>query len=158
MANPYNTYDSAGEWFEVHNTGPLAINLSGFVFKDEGFNEFTVDASLIVEPDSHVVFARVGEPALNGGVEAHYEYGTDMVLINDSDEIVLLDPARTIVDRVAWGTGTDLVVPSGASLQLIDAGDTPLDNSTPAAWCEACLLYTSPSPRDKRQSRMPSSA
>ena len=24
--------------------------------------------------------------------------------------------------------------------------------------CEPCLLYTSPSPRDKRQSRMPSSA
>ena len=24
--------------------------------------------------------------------------------------------------------------------------------------CHACLLYTSPSPRDKRQSRMPSSA
>ena len=27
-----------------------------------------------------------------------------------------------------------------------------------AARCVACLLYTSPSPRDKRQSRMPSSA
>ena len=26
------------------------------------------------------------------------------------------------------------------------------------AICKACLLYTSPSPRDKRQSRMPSSA
>ena len=26
------------------------------------------------------------------------------------------------------------------------------------AWYHACLLYTSPSPRDKRQSRMPSSA
>ena len=26
------------------------------------------------------------------------------------------------------------------------------------AWANACLLYTSPSPRDKRQSRMPSSA
>ena len=25
-------------------------------------------------------------------------------------------------------------------------------------WVDACLLYTSPSPRDKRQSRMPSSA
>ena len=25
-------------------------------------------------------------------------------------------------------------------------------------WCVPCLLYTSPSPRDKRQSRMPSSA
>ena len=31
----------------------------------------------------------------------------------------------------------------------------------PISWSEtykACLLYTSPSPRDKRQSRMPSSA
>ena len=27
-----------------------------------------------------------------------------------------------------------------------------------STWAEACLLYTSPSPRDKRQSRMPSSA
>ena len=27
-----------------------------------------------------------------------------------------------------------------------------------AAWDVTCLLYTSPSPRDKRQSRMPSSA
>ena len=27
-----------------------------------------------------------------------------------------------------------------------------------AEWAKACLLYTSPSPRDKRQSRMPSSA
>ena len=26
------------------------------------------------------------------------------------------------------------------------------------AWDKGCLLYTSPSPRDKRQSRMPSSA
>ena len=26
------------------------------------------------------------------------------------------------------------------------------------SWTEICLLYTSPSPRDKRQSRMPSSA
>ena len=28
----------------------------------------------------------------------------------------------------------------------------------PSSMPEACLLYTSPSPRDKRQSRMPSSA
>ena len=26
------------------------------------------------------------------------------------------------------------------------------------SWCEHCLLYTSPSPRDQRGSRMPSSA
>ena len=32
----------------------------------------------------------------------------------------------------------------------------PIDNE--ATWGEACLLYTSPSPRDQRGSRMPSSA
>ena len=34
----------------------------------------------------------------------------------------------------------------------------PLDLNDIAALSNSCLLYTSPSPRDKRQSRMPSSA
>ena len=34
----------------------------------------------------------------------------------------------------------------------------PLHGWLPNAYSYACLLYTSPSPRDKRQSRMPSSA
>ena len=42
------------------------------------------------------------------------------------------------------------------------AGHSDLDelllDSNVHAVCIACLLYTSPSPRDKRQSRMPSSA
>ena len=35
-----------------------------------------------------------------------------------------------------------------------------IDNAYEAQkeWANSCLLYTSPSPRDKRQSRMPSSA
>ena len=37
-------------------------------------------------------------------------------------------------------------------------GGTYLNLSKMAAASAACLLYTSPSPRDKRQSRMPSSA
>ena len=37
---------------------------------------------------------------------------------------------------------------------MLRIDDTDTERSTP----EFCLLYTSPSPRDKRQSRMPSSA
>ena len=33
-----------------------------------------------------------------------------------------------------------------------------LEGSVRLTWIDSCLLYTSPSPRDKRQSRMPSSA
>ena len=42
-----------------------------------------------------------------------------------------------------------LMVPPGEN--LVDGTNTRLDDNI-------CLLYTSPSPRDKRQSRMPSSA
>ena len=39
-------------------------------------------------------------------------------------------------------------------LDIINEKNFPIENIVPLA----CLLYTSPSPRDKRQSRMPSSA
>ena len=34
----------------------------------------------------------------------------------------------------------------------------PFEEDAEVEWIRFCLLYTSPSPRDKRQSRMPSSA
>ena len=37
-------------------------------------------------------------------------------------------------------------------------GGTWRDNSYPGLHCDVCLLYTSPSPRDAHESRMPSSA
>ena len=36
--------------------------------------------------------------------------------------------------------------------------DIKFINKKTLKWFKSCLLYTSPSPRDKRQSRMPSSA
>ena len=42
--------------------------------------------------------------------------------------------------------GTTTIIP--AAIEMVDI----------AGLVEGCLLYTSPSPRDKRQSRMPSSA
>ena len=44
--------------------------------------------------------------------------------------------------------------PSDTGFVALDASGEPIG----AAWYRLCLLYTSPSPRDKRQSRMPSSA
>ena len=47
----------------------------------------------------------------------------------------------------------DVAVVDGVSLQIPAGGVTAIIGPN-----GACLLYTSPSPRDKRQSRMPSSA
>ena len=49
----------------------------------------------------------------------------------------------------------DTVVPSKTSMAVMHAG---LANSTLTTLERACLLYTSPSPRDRQKSRMPSSA
>ena len=50
--------------------------------------------------------------------------------------------------------------PAGAAeLHVVDGGRrVPLDMNALRALVESCLLYTSPSPRDRTRSRMPSSA
>ena len=68
---------------------------------------------------------------------------------------------------VYWGTGRRKT--SVARVRLVPGNGTITINGRPGdnylnynpsyiAAVKACLLYTSPSPRDKRQSRMPSSA
>ena len=51
----------------------------------------------------------------------------------------------------------DIKVPRKENWSLIEKKMDELHNNTDAL-AQFCLLYTSPSPRDKRQSRMPSSA
>ena len=47
---------------------------------------------------------------------------------------------------------------SREAIEDVYGRENPLVAKTIGRWINACLLYTSPSPRDKRQSRMPSSA
>ena len=55
-------------------------------------------------------------------------------------------------DKKPKNSGENWVAPNATII-----GDVTLEKNT-SIWFNACLLYTSPSPRDKRQSRMPSSA
>ena len=59
--------------------------------------------------------------------------------------------AQRVEERHVQGV-TTLVARDPALVSALRAGDAP------ALQAGICLLYTSPSPRDKRQSRMPSSA
>ena len=76
------------------------------------------------------------------------------------------NPATT-VDHQWNPNATKLVIPvadegpyggSGNGHQAQNADDYQSISEAHDACVSACLLYTSPSPRDKRQSRMPSSA
>ena len=49
-------------------------------------------------------------------------------------------------------------IETAAEADGVATDDSEQPDSSAADGPQACLLYTSPSPRDKRQSRMPSSA
>ena len=55
-----------------------------------------------------------------------------------------------------WGSGG--LHPDGPPWSMVGPYDFDNDGYGDFIMTSSCLLYTSPSPRDKRQSRMPSSA
>ena len=107
----------------------------------------------------------------------------DWVVVSELDEVWTIDtilPRRTVlvrrdpgereeqqplsanVDVVFLAHGFDRPFRAGKLERFLvlawNAGATPVVVLTKADLSDTCLLYTSPSPRDKRQSRMPSSA
>ena len=70
----------------------------------------------------------------DGGL-GNYEYG------------LFAEQALVTAIRPYQNSGVFADLPQGTYVVSVLSGD-----------CQTCLLYTSPSPRDKRQSRMPSSA
>ena len=80
-----------------------------------------------------------------------------MWVVSDADSEVTLYPTLHILPEGVNWKSEDLIK------RLADADEVwfeikPGSQSDPDIQLSACLLYTSPSPRDKRQSRMPSSA
>ena len=68
------------------------------------------------------------------------------------DELLVdIETDKVVLEVVASASGTLTEV-------LKNEGDIVLSNEVIARIEEGCLLYTSPSPRDMRRSRMPSSA
>ena len=93
------------------------------------------------------------------------EAGSGQLELSDEDKAIVDDPANllTPVERSNYQAS---VVKKGGTFRRMTGSDPPSLNPygsnaadvTELSRYVICLLYTSPSPRDKRQSRMPSSA
>ena len=71
---------------------------------------------------------------------------------------IMLNMIQTVLDRAPRNSLISIEATNEFDFeQLPDAGEWDVRTYPPAV-VGVCLLYTSPSPRDKRQSRMPSSA
>ena len=111
------------------------------------------DSLLLIRPsadkDKYIIFCRDRDPlreqwdGFRSGQEGAVDrYGADKAFsINSLDEVMpkMLEGIKNVYFSMSAPSGVDQKVKK---------------------WIESisCLLYTSPSPRDKRQSRMPSSA
>ena len=89
-----------------------------------------------------------------------------MDVMTDNATVTIPSPVSGVISSLSGDVGDMIAV--GSSLMEIDSEgegggpaaedaevQEPVPDPDPP---KACLLYTSPSPRDKRQSRMPSSA
>ena len=78
------------------------------------------------------------------------EYNPSFNIAPTQNSPILIYSNKRKIEQMRWG-----LIPSWAKNKTIGA---KLINARGETLLENCLLYTSPSPRDKRQSRMPSSA
>ena len=138
MKDPSAVGDTAGEWFELHNTTVDELNLVGLVVSDLAGNDFTVDADLVLAAGGYAVLGRNGDTTSNGGVALDFEYGS-FGLTNTGDEIILVH-GTTELDRVEYD---DVAWPDtpGASLSLDPAFADSASNDDPVYWCPGVAPY-----------------
>ena len=101
---------------------------------------------------------------MTSGYSSHYDGSpTSGVLTSVAESIVLLPPGDIDAVRHVLSEDTDIAAvilePTGAGFGMVPVDGKFINELREVTeQHKVCLLYTSPSPRDKRQSRMPSSA
>jgi hypothetical protein len=136
--DPAAVPDSLGEWVELHNPTGVPVDLAGWTLRDDDWDELVIAGSLVIPPGGYVVVGKLADPARNGGAPVRFAYGTRLFLYNRADELVLLDPDRIVVDRVAWTTDNGFPLVIGAAMALRSPG---LENSLGASWCAATTPF-----------------
>ncbi|MEM9606413.1 MAG: ExeM/NucH family extracellular endonuclease [Actinomycetota bacterium] len=137
MQNPAAVNDNDGEYFEVFNATGADIDLNGWTISDNGSDSQTIAGSVVVPAGGYAVLGNNADSGTNGGLTLDYEYGT-FFLGNSDDELVLIDPLATEIDRIEWDGGPNWPDPTGASMQLCDVAS---DNNVGANWNTGTATY-----------------
>ena len=135
MQNPANGVDDYnGEWFELYNTTNTAIDLFGWFIHDAEWDDVRIVTTLILPANGYVVLGRFTDTAVNGGAPVDYAYREELFLANTADELILLDPAGTEIDTIAYDEALAWPDAVGASSAL-DPPAIAGQNNDPTVWC-----------------------
>ena len=116
-----------------------------------------IDSTVSEQTSNSSIDSTASEQAANGSINSITSEPTEFVLPDEFERIPeRADPVEFVeTDADNEQALVDAVTDAGESGDSQVTASTETEAETEA---ETCLLYTSPSPRDKRQSRMPSSA
>ncbi|MHA1304959.1 MAG: phospholipase D-like domain-containing protein, partial [Candidatus Heimdallarchaeaceae archaeon] len=126
-----------GEFVELYNGFTFDLYIERWILTDnedeykipEG-TEIKAGKILIFAHDSATFISEMSDLGITG-VSADYGLG-DLYLANTGDEVILLDPEETMVDAVAWGSGsvTGVVSWSGSSSEEETLQRVPANQDT----------------------------
>jgi len=134
IQNPDEILDSAGEWFEIHNTGPDPVDLEGWTIRDDGIDShvITTGGSVIVPAGGYAVLARTDTLTTEiPPIPVLYVYGDDIAIGNGADELILENASLVLINEVWYDGGTLWPDPTGASMMF---DETQADNNIGANW------------------------
>ena len=70
MPDPGAVADDNGEWFELHNTGSSAVDVSGWSIVSNNDAAHTISGSLSIPAGGYAVFVRNDRKNSNGGISS----------------------------------------------------------------------------------------
>ncbi|MEL6820727.1 MAG: lamin tail domain-containing protein, partial [Calditrichota bacterium] len=142
LQNPDAVSDANGEWFEVYNTTSSAIDINGWIIKDDDSDSHTISngGALEVPANGFLVLARNGNISTNGGVTVDYQY-SGFTLGNSADEVVLLlSDGTTEIDRIEYDGGPNWPDPNGEA--MVYTGTPSGNNNDPNLWGRASVAWS----------------
>jgi hypothetical protein len=112
MAGPDAVSDDDGEWFEVYNATPSAIDLQGWTITSGSGGRFTVGGPLVVQPGETIVLGGEANAALNGGAAVDYEWPASAFILSDVGDRITLFAGELTVGLLEFNSTYDLTTSS----------------------------------------------
>jgi hypothetical protein len=143
MINPSVVADEVGEWVELYNTASYAIDIQGYKFHDNDYDEYIIEESLVAPGGSFTVLCADTDPSRNGGVTCDGPFkrksADALALGNKSDEVILSRADGVIIDAVFYDQDWFSVgVAMGLDPEFLNADN----NDTASNWCDQTTVTT----------------
>lgn len=145
MINPQVVEDDVGEWVELYNTAGYPIEIAGYTFRDDDYDYWVLEGSMVVEPHDYFVLCAEMSTSINGGVPCDGWFLRDpdtpgLALANGPDEVVLMRPDGAEID---WLHYDDEWFENGVAIG-VDPGNLDSGaNDDRSHWCDQRTVMTS---------------